>query len=343
MAAASKSHRTVQWALLTALLALALSACVTTLPTTPADEAGATDTRLADLAGFKLPEPEAVIVPDVNAVVNTEGSRANVRTGPELDSPIIAKANPGDEFKVTGKSADGEWYQVCCVRGPSDAEGAATEPAWIAATVVDLDGNADAVPVIQAIMPETIEAAWRFDWSCVSEIPGRCPEPSVCSGQVNATSEPGGDAQWLQVNHAITWDEDCFEPEDPTIYEVDRYTGKERRGELLDYFIFNYWMGVQPGPATDVYMLDDGRHVAVWCSGPHELEIEESGGWTTVYKGNTCHDVRSGILVSLDYTKRWLFTGQSGEQNYERAYFGDYEAYQQRLTDANVDLLYVEK
>ncbi len=102
-------------------------------------------------------------------------------------------------------------------------------------------------------------------------------------------------------------------------------------------------MGAQPGPATDVYTLDDGRSVAVWCSGPHELEVEESDGWTTVYKGNTCHDVRSGILVSLDYTKRWLFTGQYNDQSYERAYFGDYEAYQQRLTDANVDLLYVEK
>ncbi len=58
----------------------------------------------------------------MTATINTEGSRANVRTGP-MDSPIIAKANPGDEFKVIGRSDDGEWWQVCCVRGPMDAEG----------------------------------------------------------------------------------------------------------------------------------------------------------------------------------------------------------------------------
>ena len=83
----------------------------------------------------------------------------------------------------------------------------------------------------------------------------------------------------------------CFD-EDSWVFEVDRYTAKERSGEFIDNFLYNYWLGVQPGPATDVYTLDDGRKVAVWCSGPHELELEEGSGWTTVYVGNTCHDVR---------------------------------------------------
>jgi hypothetical protein len=333
------ARRTVRFVAVAVLLMFVLSACVTTIPAQPAGETGASAARLSDIADYSLPDPEAVIVPDVTAVINTEGSRANVRTGPELDAPIVAKADPGDEFKVIGSSEDGEWWQVCCVRGQMDAAGEATEPAWLAATVVDLVGNADAVPVVQAIMPETLEASWRFDWHCGSD---RC-EINECGGVVDAKADADGNEQWLQVEHTPVWDEGCFDEVDPWVFEVDRFTGKERSGQLIDNFVYNYWMGAQPGPATDVYTLDDGRNVVVWCSGPHELEIEESDGWTTVYKGSTCHDVQSGELVFLEYTKRWLFTGEYGDQRYERAYFGDFETYEQRLVDTNVDLLYVEK
>jgi len=336
----SAQHRVLVGVLPLALMAVLLSACVTTIPAQPAGEAGALDsTQLSDIANYQLPDPEAVIVPDVTAVVNTEGSRANVRTGPQLDAPIIAKANPGDEYKVTGKTEDGEWWQICCVRGLADAEGEATEPAWVAATVVDLDGDADAVPVVEAFMPESLEATWRFEWNCGSE---RC-EIKECGGTVTAAAEAAAGEQWLQVEHTPSWDEGCFEEVDPWVFDVDRFTGKERSGQLIDNFVYNYWMGAQPGPATDVYTLEDGRSVAVFCSGPHEFEIEEPDGWTTVYKGNTCHDVASGELVYLDYTKRWLFTGEYGDQQYERAYFGDYETYEQRLLDTNVNLMYVER
>ena len=334
------ARRAVRYVAAAILMMFVLGACVTTIPAQPAAETDASSVaQLSDISEYSLPDPEAVIVPDVTATINTEGSRANVRTGPELDSPIIAKANPGDEFKVIGRSDDGEWWQVCCVRGPMDAEGEATEPAWVAATVVDLDGNADAMPVVQAIMPETLEASWRFDWQCGSD---RC-EIKQCGGIVSAKAEADGDDQWLQVEHTPLWDEGCFDEVDPWVFEVDRYTGKERSGQLIDNFVYNYWMGAQPGPATDVYTLDDGRSVVVWCSGPHELEIEESDGWTTVYKGSTCHEVQTGELVFLEYNKRWLFTGEYGDQQYERAYFGDFETYEQRLVDTNVDLLYVEK
>ena len=261
-----------------------------------------------------------------------------MRTGPALDSPIIAKALPGDEFTVLSQSDDGEWWEVCCVRGPQDAEGEATEPAWLSVAVVDLDGNADAIPVAQAVLPEDVQATWAVDWSCGSE---RC-EVKECTATVDAISRSEGDEQWLQVEHNVTWDDECFDP-DSWVFEVDRYTAKERSGQFIDNFLYNYWLGVQPGPATDVYTMDDGRKVAVWCSGPHELELEESSGWTTVYAGNTCHDVRTGELVTVSYTKRWLFTGEYDGQKYERAYFGDYEALDQRLVDTNADLSFVEE
>ncbi len=56
------------------------------------------------------------------------------------------------------------------------------------------------------------------------------------------------------------------------------------------------------------------------------MEIEESDGWTTVYKGAPLATIcwSSGELVFLEYNKRWLFTGEYGDQQYERAYFGDF-------------------
>lgn len=320
---------------------LMLSACVAAIPATGeavTPNAVQQNSRLESLSAYTLPTPEPLITAEVNAVISTEGSRANIRSGPSLDAPIIAKANPGDAYKITGKSADGEWWQICCVAGPGDENGEATEAAWISSVVADLDGNADAIPVIASLLPDTVEAKWQVDWSCGSE---RC-EVRECTATIDAKSNGETDEQWLQIEHDVTWANDCFES-DSWVFEVDRFTGKERSGEYVDNFLYNYWLGIQPGPATNVFAMDNGQKVAVWCDGPHEFELEESGGWTTVYQGNTCHDVRTGELVSLNYTKRWLYTGEYEGQQYERAYFGDYETLDQYLLDTNVQLFTVEK
>jgi hypothetical protein len=53
--------------------------------------------------------------------------------------------------------------------------------------------------------------------------------------------------------------------------------------------------------------------------------------------------VRTGELVSMSYTKRWLFSGEYDGQKYERAYFGDYETLDQYLVDTDVELSFVEQ
>jgi hypothetical protein len=316
-----------------------ISACVSAVPA--ANQAASTnapqDSRLADISEFALPTAEPVIVPEVTVTIATEGSRANIRSGPSLDAPIVAKANPGDTFNITGKSADGEWWQVCCVRGPGDETGEATETAWLASVVAEIDGDIDAIPVIAPLLPDDVQASWQVDWACGSE---RC-EVKSCGATINAKAGDATNEQWLQIEHDVTWDNDCFET-DSWLFEVDRFSGKERSGDFVDNFLYNYWMGAQPGPATNVYLMDDGRKVAVWCSGPHEFELQESGGWTTVYEGKTCHDVGTGELVTLSYVKRWLFTGEYDGQRYERAYFGDYETLDQFLVDTNVALDLIE-
>lgn len=317
---------------------LVLAACVAVQPAAESAQVGQGGVaRIGELGGATLPNPAPVIVPDVTARVITEGSRANVRSGPSLDAPIVAKANPGDTFEVTGKSADGEWWQICCVRGPADGPDAATESAWIASVVVETTGNAEAVADVQSLFPPAINSTWRIDWSCGSD---RC-EVESCSATVTANADGGASPQWLQIEHAVTWDDGCF-PDDSWVFEVDRFTGRERSGALTDTLLFNYWPGAQPGPATNTFRTADGRRVAVWCSARQETEIPEEGGWTGVYEGRTCHDVLTGELVYLEYTKRWLFSGEHEGQRYERAFFGDSERVEQYLLESSVGLAYLD-
>lgn len=82
--------------------------------------------------------------------------------------------------------------------------------------------------------------------------------------------------------------------------------------------------------------------MAVWCW-LEQIVIEEGDGWTTAYEGNTCHDVRTGMIVLLSYNKRWLYTGKYQGQTYDHAYFGDSETLEQKLADTNITLFWVKK
>lgn len=324
------------------LSGLLMSACVTALPAaqsaSPAQAAPDLDQRITDIADYTLPTPEPVIVPDANAVVITEDARANIRSGAALDAPIVAKANPGDTFQVTGRSDDGEWWQICCVTGPSDDADEATESAWISSVVVEVDGNADAVPVIEPLLPAELEAKWQVEWSCGSE---RC-EIKECIGSIDAGVTDTNVEQWLQVEHNVTWANNCFE-DDSWVFEVDRFSGRERSGSFVDDFRYNYWLGEAPGPATNVFRFDDGRRVAIWCGAEQEFDVPVGDGWTNAVQGYTCHDVRTGEMVYINYTTRWLYTGEYEGQNYERAYFGDYETLEQYLVETNAELSYIEE
>lgn len=322
------------------LAAWLLSGCVAAVPVAQSadlTQAPVGGERLTDIADIDLPTPPPVIVPDVSAVIITEDARANVRSGPAIDAPIVAKANPGDSFEVTGKSADNLWWQVCCVPSPTDPTGDATESAWLSSEVVQVEGNEEAVPVVNALLPETLNASWQVDWSCGSE---RC-EIKACSGTIAAESNGDSTQQWLQVEHNVNWDDDCFET-DSWVFEVDRFSGDERSGAFIEDFRYNYWAGSQPGPPTDVFTFDDGRQVTVWCSAEQEFDVPVGDGWTNAVSGSTCHDVRTGELVYITYVTRWLFTGEYDGQRYERAYFGDYETLEQYLVDTNAELSYIQ-
>jgi len=325
------------------LLPLLMSACTMpqvgqTLPQAtpvppPPDTFGGLVVSIGD---YQLPTPEPTPEAETTVIVNTNGARANIRSGPGLNFSIVAKGLPGQAFQVVSRSEDEAWWEVCCVATTEGGE--ATNNAWLAASVVRLAGDEEAVTTAGPILAPELNSQWEVDWECGSE---RCQVKS-CEATVNASVNRTPNQQLLAIEHEVTWADTCFAT-DSWVFDVNQYTGKERTGEYENNFLYGYWLGSNPGQPNGVYTLPDGKAVAVWCSGPHTVEIEEGSGWTTVYEGNTCHDVHTGMLVLLSYTKQWLFTGEFEGKTYEREYFGDNEVLNQRLTETNVALEFVEK
>lgn len=270
--------------------------------------------------------------------------RANVRSGPGTSFEIVAKANPGLTFDVLGRSEDGNWYQVATnVGGITAVDGQSAETGWVATELVRIAGEGDA-PIVAApagsspLFTPELSAKWMVNWQCDSE---RC-QIKQCDAEVDATVNRQPNGGFLPVEHTVTWNDACFSTDSWT-FEVNQATGKERTGEADQNFLYGYWAGAKPGDAIGVFPFDGNEGIEVYCSGPHSVEIEEGGGWTTIYQGNTCHDVNTGLLVYMNYTKRWLYTGDYDGKTYARAFFGDIEKLEQRLIDANAPLALVVK
>lgn len=327
------------------ILALLLTAmavgCTATQPAGSApgqtipDAEGRIDTNISN---FTIPQPILSAQEVVTATVATGERRANVRSGPGINFQAIAAADSGQEFQVVGKNEAEDWWQVCCIVGQGDAADDPSTLAWLADVVVTLEGDTETVPVLLPVLDEALAAEWHVDWQCGSE---RC-EVQECDATVSAVVDDVISEQWLQLDHVVLWDNTCFST-DEWLFEVNTITGDERTSGSDDSFLYRYWVGAAPGDVNGIFAMDDGRRVAAWCSGPHELEVEADDGWTTVYTGNTCHDVRTGILLSLSYEKRWLFTGEFEGTAYEREYFGDYEILDQHLISTTAELAFVEE
>lgn len=85
----------------------------------------------------------AAPVEAASAVVS--GTIINARSGPGVTYAILTQLNPDAVLPVTGKSADGQWWQVT-VNGA---------PAWVFGALVKPNASAAAAPVVQAPPPPT--------------------------------------------------------------------------------------------------------------------------------------------------------------------------------------------
>lgn len=219
-------------------------------------------------------------------------------------------------------------YQVYTVAGQ---EGPAGAPTPVPAQQLNLSlGN-------EPILGLDLQASWSIAWECSSDF---CAFER-CEGTAFTGVRKLLDDRWLELDRRIRWNEGCGK-RSSWLTQVDRFTGEERYPPEEDR-LFLFWAGAWAGRPERTVELGDGRRVQVWCTGPQTAEMEEKDGWTTLYDGEVCYDVRTGMLVTMSYLKRWVFTGTFEGKEYERAYFGDMETYDQILETTNAQLSFVEE
>lgn len=63
----------------------------------------------------------------------------NLRSGPGSAYPVLGLAPAGGIYPVMARSADGEWWQVCCV---------GSAPAWVASSVISVTGSIETLPIL---------------------------------------------------------------------------------------------------------------------------------------------------------------------------------------------------
>ncbi len=97
----------------------------------------------------------------------------NVRTGPGTTYPVLGVASPGASAEVSGKSADGAWWQVLI-----PTQFSSTGFGWVSADFV-ITQNTDSVPVVDApAPPPTVEthtpSGQRYRLYAGLAVSGRC-------------------------------------------------------------------------------------------------------------------------------------------------------------------------
>jgi uncharacterized protein YraI len=101
--------------------------------------------------------------PPAGAPSATAMDYVNVRTGPSTSYPVLIVAPPGAAGEVTGKSSDGQWWQV-----KISPQYSSNERGWVMGSYVYVQ-NTDSVPVVTDVPPPP-------------EVPPTAPPPPTTSG-----------------------------------------------------------------------------------------------------------------------------------------------------------------
>ena len=123
-----------------------LAANVESVPVVTDPQAEGTETGSTETGGTETGDPTTETPAGPLA---TAAGDLNVRAGPGTEYDRIGGANEGEEFAITGRSSDGEWWRI-------DFEG---RSGWLYAPFV-LAANAENVPVVtpEAQVPAPADA-----------------------------------------------------------------------------------------------------------------------------------------------------------------------------------------
>lgn len=290
-------------------------------------------------SSFSDPVQSSVTQADIanagwTASVNAKSSRVNVRSGPGLEYQPITIADRSSSFKTYGKTTEG-WWRVCCFQGIDDEPDQPTYPAWVSGQVVEANADAEALPVLASLFPENVDAVWDVDYQCGSE---RCTE-RVCTASITAEERSDLDQFWLVIDRTVTWADSCGQ-NSVLRHQLDPFDGRDLYAGQAEVFLTDFWHGANPGPGNSLFTASDGQKVAAWCNEQLAGEVAETDGWLNTYQGVACYDLRTGILLSMRYVKRWLFSGEYAGEQYDRAYLGDFEIYEIVLNKTNIELAF---
>jgi len=138
-------------------------------PTEPAPAAPTPTVTVTDTA------PAAMEPPATDASVTVLGEM-NVRSGPGTGYDVVGNATAGEEFPITGKNSEGDWWRI-------DFQG---QPGWIHAPFV-VAADAEDVPVVGFGMTEAADP----DDGTTEAAPAPLDAVVTVGGDMNVRSGPG--------------------------------------------------------------------------------------------------------------------------------------------------------
>lgn len=272
-------------------------------------------------------------VREITPTVTIRNRRVNIRSGPGTNFSVVTVVEQGTVLDIAGSNENQSWWQICCVTAGEETG----QSGWVANSVVTVQGNGQETPVTGALFTPEDTAAWTVTYACESE---RCAVQQ-CTGGMHINASKLIQRRWMEFDRSVEWEAGCGE-NTYWLHQIDNNSGEERYPPEIDSPLFRYWIGALPGDANALFFLSE-RPIHVYCSGPYTYETDEGEGWTTVYTGNTCHDVRTGTLISMAYERRWLFSGEFDGKSYTNEFFGDRELYELQLAETTIGLAYLSE
>lgn len=121
------------------------------------------------------PAPTETPIPEAQPQITVDGDGVNIRSGPDTAYEIVATANTGQTFPVMGRTAAGDWWQICCFAG---------EPGWIYAaltTAQDAEGVAVATEILALPPTATPAPVAAAPTAAPASASAQAPDPAASS------------------------------------------------------------------------------------------------------------------------------------------------------------------
>ncbi len=127
-----------------------------------------------------LPTPTPTLE---DALARPKKELVNCRFGPGTVYIIIGELKENQAGRITGKNSDASWYYI---HDPGNPDGFC----WVAAEVVDIEGNTDSLPVVQPPLSSVTDVTLTIEPNRILVTCDKFPQVVYMTGQIT-TNGPG--------------------------------------------------------------------------------------------------------------------------------------------------------